>query len=592
MKKLLLTLLLALPFILTAQLTMDDFESYNTGSFDSQWDANNWTGWFGSMSGAEISNEQALSGTQSLKVETNDDIVALLGVLNTGTYEISFHQYIPSGSGTYFNMQHNYTNVAGDWAAEIYFSDEVTALGQIITNGTPATFSITHDAWIENRFVFDFSADEANYYYNGSLTHTWQISTNAAGGAGLNQINAINFYGACLDGGTGCTANGYFDDILVTYFPPLMHDVSITSFSAPSEYTNVPVNQVQPFTFEATISNIGTEQVTDVLVTANVYDGSSTLVHSSSLGTLASLAAGASAVFDTPVTPYTPSEIDSFTVEYIASMLETDGDDTNNSESIFSFTVTDSIYARDDGNYTDGIGAGVPALLGQNFEVITEDEVTAISMSYAGGAVGETIQGHIYSTNNGFPDALLSSTEVFTIATAGSLGAEVYVDLIFADPVLLTPGTYSFVIDQQGSTNILVSTSPDIFTAGATVASLDAAATWDNLEDFGFLISMNVRPVFGGFINNSNELNFDHQFSISPNPTNGKTNLDLELVGTHDLQLTIYNLQGQLIYSKTTFNVSGELRYPFDLSDLPDGMYILKIKVDDQITSSKINLVK
>jgi hypothetical protein len=90
MKKTLLTLLMAMPFVLAAQLTMEDFESYNAGSFDSQWNASNWTGWFGGPSGSTISNEQALSGTKSVKIETNNDLVALLGILNTGTYEISF----------------------------------------------------------------------------------------------------------------------------------------------------------------------------------------------------------------------------------------------------------------------------------------------------------------------------------------------------------------------------------------------------------------------------------------------------------------------------------------------------------------------
>jgi Secretion system C-terminal sorting domain len=593
MKKSLLTLLIALPFVVAAQLTMDDFESYNVGSFDSQWNASNWTGWFGGPSGSNISTEQALSGTKSVKIVTNNDLVALLGTLNTGTYEISFSQYIPSGSGAYFNMQHNYTNTTADWAAEVYFSDEITGQGQIFTNGTPTPFVISHDVWVENRLVFDFSADEANYYYDGSLVLTWQISTNAAGGPGLNQINGINFFGACL--GAGCISTGYYDDVVVAFTPPALHDITIASFLPASEYTHVPVGHVQPFTFETTVANIGLEQVTSVEVTANVYDGTNTLVHSSSLGSMGTLAAGATAVFNTPATVYTPSVTDLYTIEYIASISEVDGNEFNNTESsFFTFAVTDSIYARDDGNYTDGIGAGIPAMIGQNFEVIIDDEVTAISMSYAGGAIGETIQGHLFSTLNGIPDALLSSTEVFTIATPGGLGAEVYVDLVFADPVALLPGTYAFVVEQQGSTNLLLSTSSNIFTAGSTVASLDAGSSWDNLDLLGFLVTLNVRPVFGGMppVINTNNLNFDYEYSLSPNPTKGTTVLNLDLAGTHDVQLALYNLQGQLIFSTSDSKVSGELRYPLDLSGLADGVYLLKIKVDDQITSSRVSVVK
>jgi Secretion system C-terminal sorting domain len=489
-------------------------------------------------------------------------------------------------------MQHNYTNTTADWAAEIYFSDEIAGQGQIITNAIPVIFNISHDAWVEHRLVFNFAGDEANYYYNGALTHTWQISTNAAGGPGLNQINGVNFFGACL--GAGCVSNAYYDDILVTFTPPAAHDIAIASFVSPTEYTSVPVGHVQPFTFEATLTNIGLEQVTDVEVVANVYDGANALVHSSSLGSLGSLAAGLTAVFNTVASSYTPPATDNYTIEYVATISEVDGNATNNVDAgIFTFAVSDSIYARDDGNYTDGIGAGIPALIGQNFELIIDEEVTAISMSYAGGAIGETIQGHIYSTNNGIPDALISSTEVFTIATAGSLGAEIYVDLVFTDPVSLIAGTYAFVVDQQGSTNLLLSTSNNIFTPGTTVASLDAGASWDNLDLLGFLVTLNVRPVFGGMpVSNTNELNFDHHYAISPNPTNGTTVLDLDLVGTHDVQLALYNLQGQLIFSAKEIKVSGELRYPLDLSGLADGVYLLKMRVGDQVTGARVNLVK
>jgi len=212
--------IICLPLVLQAQLSSEDFESYNTGLFDSQSGAN-WTGWGGGSSGAEISAEEASSGTNSMKISFNDDIVALLGTLNSGVYEISFMQYISPGFGAYFNLQHNYTNSAGDWAVEMFFGNNVTSTqGSIVTDSVEYFFDdIVHGAWVENKIIADFDNTTAQYYYNGELIHTWAINTNSAGtnGSGLNQINAINFYGTCLDGGVfpPCNALAYYDEIRV-----------------------------------------------------------------------------------------------------------------------------------------------------------------------------------------------------------------------------------------------------------------------------------------------------------------------------------------------------------------------------------------
>ncbi|MFT5438096.1 MAG: hypothetical protein ACI840_002757, partial [Ulvibacter sp.] len=71
-----------------AQLTSDNFDGYNTGPFDGQFQPGEWTGWGGGASNGIITAEQAFSGDQSLKIwdnaGTESDAVALLGTLSTG----------------------------------------------------------------------------------------------------------------------------------------------------------------------------------------------------------------------------------------------------------------------------------------------------------------------------------------------------------------------------------------------------------------------------------------------------------------------------------------------------------------------------
>lgn len=213
MRKLLLLGFACIPFILNAQLTADNFDSYNLGSFDNQWNPSEWVGWFGAASNATISDDFANSGSNSMQIETNDDIVALLGVLDVGVSMISFMQYIPTGNGAYFNLQHNYTNSAGDWAMEVFFSDQLASSGRLLAGGAEEVFDIVHDTWVENRIEADFNNMIASYFYNGTLIFSWALNTVPDGSPGLNQINGINFFGACFDTGGGCSSLAYYDDV-------------------------------------------------------------------------------------------------------------------------------------------------------------------------------------------------------------------------------------------------------------------------------------------------------------------------------------------------------------------------------------------
>lgn len=594
MKKNLLFFVLALPLLLNAQLTSEDFESYTEGAFDAQWDASEWVGWFGGTSNADISTAQASSGLNSIFIQddngTATDIMALFGELNSGIFEITFKQYIPAGNGAYYNMQHNYTNTAGDWAAEIYFGDATLALGQITTNNIPVQFEIAHDQWIENKYVFNFAIDEAEFYYNENLIHTWQISTNAAGGPGLNQINGLNLFAACL--GAGCVSQAYYDDITVEEIPLPNIDAAVTVAGRASQYTMVPDGQVQPFELSATVGNQGLSIVTNVEVTANIYDGSNTLVHTESLGSVADIAPSGTSDFAAAST-FTPSGSDSYTIEYSVTMDETDENMGNNTlSSTADFAITTDTYARDNGEYPDGLGFnGQTGIMGQNFEFINGAVVKSITMSYAGGGVGESISGHIYSMEAGMPADLIASTDAYLIEMAGAVGSEVAVELLFPNSVFLGPGTYAFMVEQAGTINLFLSISTDIFTPEATWATLDNGLTWVTLESLGFAIAFNIRPILD-LTNNVEEPIAVENFDVSPNPSAGPVNVNLELKETSDLMLSVYNLQGQLVHSLVDYSVNGSTQYQLDLSDLSSGMYMLQLTIKDQVISRKLNLTK
>ena len=106
-------------------LLEEDFESYTLGSYigesSSVWTT--WSGTTGTDEDADVSDEQANSGTQSMKIFGSVaggpmDVYLPIGL--DDPYEVSYQMYVPSGYSAYMNIQENLT-VAVAWAFDIFF---------------------------------------------------------------------------------------------------------------------------------------------------------------------------------------------------------------------------------------------------------------------------------------------------------------------------------------------------------------------------------------------------------------------------------------------------------------------------------------
>lgn len=177
----------------------DDIESYELGGLVDQ--SPQWVLWTPGATDmdVEVTNEQANSGTQSVKIGENpDDVNFLLGNQTAGTWKVAFWTYIPSGSGAYWNIQKSET--AGvEWAMQMFLNADGT--GSIDAGGAGvATFDFDHDVWNEVEVVINLDANVANAYFAGEWLYQWTYSWSAtAQAAGLVQIGAINFYPAAVD---------------------------------------------------------------------------------------------------------------------------------------------------------------------------------------------------------------------------------------------------------------------------------------------------------------------------------------------------------------------------------------------------------
>ncbi len=83
-----------------------------------------------------------------------------------------------------------------------------------------------------------------------------------------------------------------------------------------------------------------------------------------------------------------------------------------------------------------------------------------------------------------------------------------------------------------------------------------------------------------------NDLSRDYGMNFYPNPTSGNLSIELpsDNAGSYGSSIEIYNLTGKPIYQLK--NISG--KSDIDLSNLPTGLYILKICDGNTVRTAKI----
>ncbi len=237
MKHILLPVLLVTAGALNAQLFSEDFDSYNVGDYISVEGAPAWAVWTAGNEGgemdAQITDEAALSGSQSIKIFGNlaggpMDIVLVAGL--EGAYEVTFNMLIPPGNSGYYNVQEN--QIPGtSWAFECNLNADGT-VNYNVDGLALATGAFTPGSWLKVTHYIDTDSDLMHLY----LDDEYLAQVPYDGG----QIGGVNFYGA----GDGTTIPTYYiDDVLVDVADPVVDNIQAAT---PIECTFGP-NPAQEF---------------------------------------------------------------------------------------------------------------------------------------------------------------------------------------------------------------------------------------------------------------------------------------------------------------------------------------------------------
>ena len=82
------------------------------------------------------------------------------------------------------------------------------------------------------------------------------------------------------------------------------------------------------------------------------------------------------------------------------------------------------------------------------------------------------------------------------------------------------------------------------------------------------------------------DLDIISSFALSPNPTNGQFILDVSLSQSSDINLTIYNILGQNVF--TSSYRGQEIFDRLDLSNQPSGTYYVRLYNESGQTTKKL----
>jgi len=291
----------------------------------------------------------------------------------------------------------------------------------------------------------------------------------------------------------------FVDDVEIYSKNP--YDVALHSAVNPNEYSVVPFSHYNGNTIPltATAKNVGGAGISGVKVNFKIYNSTNNnLLHSAQSNTSGPVLAGSTV--DLTASPFTiPQTPASYKIEYIVSMMQQDSNSSNDTLYRY-FSITDTIYARDEAYFTNtldgslGIAAGGTAHIGQNFTLTTADKLSRVRFYVTGPAVGDSATMYLYSTlPDGTPSTVLAQSTPYIFTVAGAQ----WITLQFSTGTLsLNAGTYCIaLLDHHTTDNIGLGYNDRNFTPSKAWVKVNANA-WQKTEDLGFPCSYVIRPYF------------------------------------------------------------------------------------------------
>ncbi|MBK7682418.1 MAG: T9SS type A sorting domain-containing protein [Bacteroidetes bacterium] len=378
-------------------------------------------------------------------------------------------------------------------------------------------------------------------------------------------------------------------DVLFAYeldsISQFSYDASLDTFKWQPAYTMLPDQQVSPFSFPAIVTNEGANSIPTVNYNVEVKLGVSSVF--SSLGSYSNLLSGSNTLVSPPGN-YTPTVIGIYKVSGVLTTLGFADQNPTNDTNSFSFSVTDTVMARDNGviNSALGIGGNLTGVLGQIFTLPNTDILTSVTFRCNAPSDGDTTRVNIYSFSGGTPGVIIGQSEYYYFAGSDTNGVWLTLEVknLAGNPLQLTAGTY-FVGIEEHYENISLATSTFNWRPNQTFITYPGQP-WAPNEDFGFRRIFVLRINTGSSAVGVDELSHESTLNIYPNPADDNISVSFEDGFT---AISVADAQGRVV-KQENFKQKRTQENIF-IGNLMAGVYFLMVS-DSQSLKVQTRFVK
>lgn len=409
----------------------------------------------------------------------------------------------------------------------------------------------------------------------------------AMNGPSLNYIS----YGWYVDNMRVVEGHAYDSDIQEAYFRAGIG----VSFENGLEYHYVPVDQATSpsfgIGFAAKTINQGGSTFTGLRLNAEVDKGGVVYTGTSDAVDLAPSAGDSLGT----TTEFSPTELGTYNVSWIFTGDVADGFSPND-ELTSSFRVTDNIFGRDNGVANGSIGnvtsnVGQPMSIGNVMDVFADGEIGALDIfiTDAEENADQLIYGQIMKYN---VDAdtwdYLDQTADHTI-TAGEVGGSI--TLPFGETIAVSEGDLILVLAGHYGTDTPVRFSTAQGTDEQTVLGYTAdGSSFSLLSPNAIMVRANFKSYVGIEDNVTANLFVGQNM---PNPFNGNSIINYELIETAAVSVQIMDITGKVV--KTINNgtqSAGKYTLNLNGADYAEGVYFYTFTVGNEKVTKRMVVTK
>jgi hypothetical protein len=87
------------------------------------------------------------------------------------------------------------------------------------------------------------------------------------------------------------------------------------------------------------------------------------------------------------------------------------------------------------------------------------------------------------------------------------------------------------------------------------------------------------------------KVSFDNNIALYPNPANNELNVQLKYAQYADVVVELIDITGKVVLSENVSSSISNNGYTLDVSNVPNGIYIVKVVNGEQVNTSKVSVV-